>query len=232
MVIHLEPDILECEVKSYLGSIAMNKASGGDRIPPNLFKILKCNVIKVLHLIGQQICKTQQWPQDWKSQFSFQSQRRAMPKNVQTTLQLHSFHMLVRLCSKFFNLGFSSMWTEKFQMYNLGFKEAEEHEIKLPTFTGSWRKQGSFRKKTSTSASLTKLKPLTEWITANCRKFLKRWEYQTTLPVSRETWIFLRRQVSKEVKSKEAAFRTRHGTADWLKTEKGVRQDYIFTLLI
>ena len=172
----------------------MNKASGGDGIPPKLFKILKCDVITVLHLIGQQICKTQQWPQDWESQFSFQSQRREMLKNVQTTLQLHSFRMLVRLCSKFFNLGFSSTWTEKFQMYNLGFKEAEEHEIKLPAFTGSWRRQASFRKKTSTSASLTKLKLLTVWITANCGKFLKRWEYQTTLPVSWETCILVKKQ--------------------------------------
>ena len=90
-----------------------------------------------------------------------QSQRRAMPNNVQTTLQLHSFHMLARLCSKSFKLGFSSMWTEYFQMYKLGFEEAEER-IKLSAFIGSWRKQGRSRK---TSASLTMLKPLTAWIT-------------------------------------------------------------------
>ena len=62
--------------------------------------------------------------------FSFQSQRRAMPKNVQSTIQLHSFHMLVRLCSKSFKLGFSSMWTENFQMHNPGLEKAEELEIK------------------------------------------------------------------------------------------------------
>ena len=67
-------------------------------------------------------------------------------------------------------------------MYKLGFKEAEEPEIKLPIFMGSWRKQGSPRK-TSTSASLTTLKPLTVWITTNCGKF-KRWENETTLPAS------------------------------------------------
>ena len=93
---HLEPDILECEVKWPLGSITMNKASGGDEIPIELFQILKDEAVKVLHSICQQLWKTQQWPQDWKSQSSFQSQRKAMPKNAQTTVQLHSSHTLVK----------------------------------------------------------------------------------------------------------------------------------------
>ena len=92
VITHLEPDILECEVKWALGSITTNKASGGDGIPVELFQILKDDAVKVLHSICQQICKTQQWPQDWKNQFSFQSQRKVMPKNAQTTAQLHSSH--------------------------------------------------------------------------------------------------------------------------------------------
>ena len=70
---HLEPHILECEVKWALGSITTNKASGGDGIPMELFQILKDDAVTVLHSICQQIWKTQQWPQDWKGQFSFQS---------------------------------------------------------------------------------------------------------------------------------------------------------------
>ena len=66
MISHLEPDILECEVKWALGSITTNKASGGDGIPVELFQILKDDTVKVLHSICQQIWKTQQWPQDWK----------------------------------------------------------------------------------------------------------------------------------------------------------------------
>ena len=66
MITHLEPDILECEVKWALGSITMNKASGVDEIPAELFQMLKDAAAKVLHSIGQQIWKTQQWPQDWK----------------------------------------------------------------------------------------------------------------------------------------------------------------------
>ena len=95
VITHLERDILECEVKRVL-SITKNKACGGDGIPVELFRILKGDAVKVLHSILQQIWKTQQWPQDWKCQFSFQSQRKAMPKNAQTTAQLHSSHMLVK----------------------------------------------------------------------------------------------------------------------------------------
>ena len=71
MITHLEPDILDCEVKWALENITMNKASGGDRTPTELFQILKDDAVEVLHSICQQIWKTQQWPQDWKGQFSF-----------------------------------------------------------------------------------------------------------------------------------------------------------------
>ena len=96
VITHLEPDILECKVKWALGSITMNKASGGDGILVELFQILKDDAVKVLHSRCQQTWKTQQWPQDGKGQFSFQSQRKAMPKNAQTTAQLLSSHMLVK----------------------------------------------------------------------------------------------------------------------------------------
>ena len=96
VITHLEPDILECEVKWTLGSITMNKASGGDGIPVELFQILKDDAVKVLHSICQQIWKIQHWPQTVKGQFSFQSQRKAMPKSAQTTTQLYSSHTLAK----------------------------------------------------------------------------------------------------------------------------------------
>ena len=96
MITLLEPGILECEIKWALGRVTTKKASGGDGIPVELFQILKDDAVKVLHSICQQIWKTQQWPQDWKGQFSFQSQRKAMPKNAQTTAPLYSSHMLVK----------------------------------------------------------------------------------------------------------------------------------------
>ena len=88
VITHLEPDILECEVKLALESITTNKASGGDGITVELFQILKGDTVKVLHSICQQILKTQQWPQDWKRSVFIPVSRKAIPKNAQTTAQL------------------------------------------------------------------------------------------------------------------------------------------------
>ena len=97
MITHLEPDILECEVKWALESITMNKASEGDGILAELFLTLKDDAVKGQHSLCQQIWKIQQCGhRTGKGQFSFQSQRKAMPKNAQTTAQLHSSHMLVK----------------------------------------------------------------------------------------------------------------------------------------
>ena len=137
--------------------------------------------------------ETQQWPQDWKRSVFIQFQRRVVLKNVQIIIPVRLFHMLVRLWSKSFKLGFSRTWTENFQMYKLGLENGKEPEIKLPTFAGSYRKQGNSIK-TSTSASLTTLTPLTVWITTNCGKFLKRWEYKTILSVSWETCTQVKKQ--------------------------------------
>ena len=106
---------------------------------------------------------------------------------------LHSFHMLAKECSKFSKLGFNSTWTKNFQIFKLDLEKEEEPEIKLPTTAGSLKKQENSRK-TFTSASLTTLKPLTVWITINCGKFWKRWEYQTTLLASWEICMQVRRQ--------------------------------------
>ena len=96
MITHLEPDILECKIKWALGNITTKKASGGDGIPAELFQILKDDAMKVLHSICQQIWKARSGHKTGKVQFSFHSQRRAMPKNAQTTTQLNSFHMIAK----------------------------------------------------------------------------------------------------------------------------------------
>ena len=91
VITDLEPDILECEVKWALGITTMNKASGADGIPAKLFQILKDDTVKVLHKICQQVWKTQQWAQDWKRSVFI-----PIPKNAQTTTQLHSSHTLAK----------------------------------------------------------------------------------------------------------------------------------------
>ena len=128
-----------------------------------------------------------------KGQFSLQSQRKAIPKNAQTTTQLHLSQTLAKECSKFSKPGFSNTWTMNFQMFKLDLEKAEEPEIKLPTSAGSLKKQESSRK-TSISALLTTPKPLTVWITINCGKLWKKWEYQTTWPAFWETYMQVRKQ--------------------------------------
>ena len=96
VITHLEPDILEWEVKWALESITMNKASEGDGIPVELIQILKDDAVKVLHSICQQIWKTQQWPQDWERSVFTPIPKKAMQKYAQTTAQLHSSHTLVK----------------------------------------------------------------------------------------------------------------------------------------
>ena len=96
VITHLEPDILECKVKRALGSITRNTASGGDGIPVELLQILKDDAVKVLHSICQQIGKLSSGHRTGKGQFSFQSQRKAIPKSAQITSQLRSSHTLVK----------------------------------------------------------------------------------------------------------------------------------------
>ena len=96
VITHLEPGILECKVKWALGGITTNKASGSNGIPAELFQILKDDVVKVLYLICQQICKTQQWLQNWKRSVFIPIQNKRNAKNVHTTTQLHTFHTLAK----------------------------------------------------------------------------------------------------------------------------------------
>ena len=93
---HLEPDILECEVKWALESITMNKGSGGDGIPVELFQILKDDAVKVRTQYASKFGKLSSGHRTGKGQFSFQSQRKAMSKTAQSTAQFHSSHMLVK----------------------------------------------------------------------------------------------------------------------------------------
>ena len=111
-----------------------------------------------------------------KGQFSFQYQRRGIPKKCSNYSQLYSFHVLAISCSKSSKLGFNSMGTMNFQMFKMDLGKAEETEIKLATSIWSYKNQENSRQTPSTSVSLTILKPLTLWIITNCGKFFKRWE--------------------------------------------------------
>jgi len=137
VITHLEPDILECEIKWVFGNITTNKASGHDGIPVELFQILKDDAVKVLHSICQQIWKTQQWPQDWKSSVFIPIPKKGNAKECSiyhtTALVSHASKIILKILQASFN----NMWTVSFQMFKLDLEKAEEPEIKLPTFAGS-----------------------------------------------------------------------------------------------
>ena len=144
VVIHLEPGILEWEIKWSLGNITTNKASGGDGIPAELFQILKDDAVKVLHSICQQIWKTQKWPQDWKRSIFIpvpnKGNAKECSKYCTITLITHTSKVMLKILQA---SCFNSSWTMNFQMFKLVLEKAEEPEIKLPTSAGSSKKQES-----------------------------------------------------------------------------------------
>ena len=154
VITHLEPDILECEVKWALGSITTNKASGGDGIPAELFQILKDDAVKVLHSVSQQIWKTQQWPQDWKK-----SVFTPIPKkgNAKECLNYHTIELISHASKVILKISQTRLQQyvhRELPEFKLDLEKAEEPEIKLLTSAGSSKKQESSRK-TSTSVLLT-----------------------------------------------------------------------------
>ena len=145
MITHLEPDILECEVKWASESITTNKASGGNGIPVELFQILKDDAVKVLHSICQQIWKTQQLPQDWKTSVFIPIPKKGNAKDCSNyhTIALisHASKVMLKILQArlqhYVNRELPDVQSEK----------AEEPEINLPTSAGSLKKQESSRKK-------------------------------------------------------------------------------------
>ena len=138
VITHLEPDILECEVRWALGSITMNKASGGDGIPVELFQILKDDAVNVLHSVCSKFGKLSSGHRTGKGPFSFQSQRKAMPKNCSNYYTIALISRASKVMLKILQARLQqSMWTENFQMFKLDLEKAKESEIKLPTSLGS-----------------------------------------------------------------------------------------------
>ena len=136
---------------------------------------------------------TQQWPQHWKRSVFIPIPKKGNIKECSNYCTTALISHASKLKLKFSKSGFNYTWTVNLQMFKLVLERAEETEIKLPTSAGSWKKQESSRK-TSLSALLTLPKPLTVWITINCGKFWKSWEYRTTWSASWETCMWVRKQ--------------------------------------
>ena len=153
----------------------MNKDSEGDGIPVELFQILKDDAVKVLHSICQQIWKTQQWPQDWKRSVFIPIPQKGNAKGCLNYCTIAVISHATKVMLKILQAKLQQYVNHELLDVQAGFEKAEEPEIKLPTSTGSSKKQES-SPKTSTSALLTMPKPLTVWITTSCGKFSNRWE--------------------------------------------------------
>ena len=162
MITHLVTDIPASKVKSALEGMTTNKADG---TPAELFQVLKDDNAKVLYSIGWQIWKTQQWPQDGKRSVFIPITKKGSAKERSNyyTISLVANNSKG---SKFSKPGFNNTWTKSFQLLKLDLEMAEEPEIKLPASLGSYKKQESSRK-TTTSAVLTTPQPLIVWITRN-----------------------------------------------------------------
>ena len=171
----------------------MNKASGSDIIPAELFQILKDDALKVMHSICQQIWKTQQWPQDWKRSVFIPTPKKGNAKEYSNYCIIVLISHASKVMLKILQATLQQYMNWELPEYKLDLEKAKEPEIKSPTSTGSYKKQGNSIK-ISTSASLAMLNPLILWITTNYGKFLKRWEYQTTLPTFWETCMEVKKQ--------------------------------------
>ena len=193
MITHLEPGILECEVKRALGSITINKASEGHEIPVELFQNLKDDSVKVLHSTCQQMWKTQQWPQDWKMSVFISIPKKGNPKECSNyraiALTSHNSKIMLKILQarlqQCVNYGLPDV--------QAGFRKGRGTRDQIANICWIIQKARQFQR-TSISALLTMPKPLTVWITINCGKFWNRWAYQTTLPTSWETCMMVRKQ--------------------------------------
>ena len=168
------------------------KASGGDGIPVELFQILKDDAVKVLHSICEQIWKTQQWAQDWKRSVFIQIPKKGRAKECWNYLTIALVQHTSNVRVKILQARHQQYVNRELPDVQAGFKRGTRDEI-----ANSCRiieKAREFQKKTSISALLTTPKPLTVWITINCGKFLKRWDYQTTWPASWEICMQVKKQ--------------------------------------
>ena len=167
---HLEPDILECEVKWALGSITTNKASGANGIPVELFQILKDDAVKVLPSICQQIWKTLQWPQDWKRSGFIPVLKKGNVKECSNYCTIALISHASKVMLKILQARLQQYVNRELPGVQAGFRKGRGTRDQIANIDGIMEKAREFQK-TYISALLTMPKPLTVWITINCGKF-------------------------------------------------------------
>ena len=181
---HLEPDILEFKVKWTLGCITMKKAHGSDGIPVELFQIQKDAAAEVQHSICQHIWETQPWLQDWKTSVLIPIPKKDNARECSNYHKILLISHATKVMLKNFQARFQQYMNLELPDVQAGFRKNKGIRDQIGNICCIIEKAKKIPEKTPPSASLTTLKPLTLWITTDCKKSLKRWEYQTTLPAS------------------------------------------------
>ena len=175
MITHLEPDILECEVKWALESITMNKASGGDGIPVELFQIWKDDAVKVLHSICQQIWKAQQWPQDWKRSVFIPIPKKDNAKECSNYHTIAFISHTSKVMLKILQARLQQYVNYELTDVQAGCRQGRGTRDQNANIRWIIEKASEFQKNLYFCFT-DYTQPLTVWIATNCGKFLKRWE--------------------------------------------------------
>ena len=180
--LYLKPDILEYKVKWALGSITRNKASGSDGIPVELFQTLKNDAVKVLHLICQQIWKTQQWPQDWKRPIFIPIPKKGNAKECSNYSTVALISHASKAMLKVFQARLQWYMNHELPDVQAGFRKGRGTRYQMANLHWIIEKAREFHKNIY-FCFIDYTKDFV-WITINCGKFWKRWEYQTPWPDS------------------------------------------------
>ena len=209
VITHPKPDILECEVKWALGSITTNKVSGDEGIPVELIQILKDDVVKVLHSLCQQIWKTQQWPQDWKRSVFIPIPKKGNAKECSNYHTIALISRASKVMLKILQARLQQYVHCELPDVQAGFTKSRELEIKLPTSTGSWKKQSEFQK--NISFCFIDYAKVFDWV-----------DHSKLLNILQEMGIpdHLICLLGNLYAGQEATVRTGHGTMDCLSLNK------------
>ena len=199
----------------------MNIAIGDDGISAELFQILKDDAVKALHSTCQHIWRTQQWPQDWKTSVFIPIAKKGNAKACLNYCTIALISLASKAVLKILQARLQQYMNWELPDVQAGFRKSRGTRDQTANIHCIIKQRRS--RKTSISASLTMQKPLTVWMTTNCEKFLKRWEYQPGILTCLLRNLYV---------GQEATARTEHGTTDWFQIGKGVRQGYILSLCL
>ena len=218
VIIHLEPDILECEVKWALESITTNKASGGDGIPVELCQIQKDDFVKVLHSICQQIWTTQQWPQDWKRSVFIQIPKKDSSKGCSTYLIVALISHASKVMLKILQARLQQYTNRELPDVQAGFRKGRGTRDQIANICWIIEKAREFQKNIYVCfIDYTKA--------IDCVDHSKLWETLKEMGLPDPLTCLLRNLHAVQ----EATVRTGHGIADWFQIGKGVRQGCILS---